>query len=106
MTHKRVGLVFLSELEQGSVQEVVDRASRSLATEISVSKNLRCDGGFDSTRGQWLASVMIELCVKPYASPDRYTLGLTDRDLYVPQLNSSSAWRPEKWASGWCHGTG
>jgi archaemetzincin len=30
---------------------------------------------------------MIELCVRPYASPDRYTLGLTDRDLYVPRLN-------------------
>ena len=87
MTHKRVRLVLLSELEQGTVEEVVGRVSRSLETEVSVSKNLRCDGGFDATRGQWLADAVIELCVKPYASPDGHTLGLTDRDLYVPRLN-------------------
>lgn len=87
MTHKRVGLVFLSELEQGTVEEVVGRVSRSLEAEVSISKNLRCDGGFDAARGQWSANTMIALCVKPYASPDRHTLGLTDRDLYVPQLN-------------------
>jgi archaemetzincin len=87
MTHKRVGLVLLSELEQGTVEEVVGHVSKSLETEVSVSKNLRCDGGFDSARGQWLANTMIELCVRPCASPDCHTLGLTDRDLYVPQFN-------------------
>ncbi|MGD0477549.1 MAG: archaemetzincin family Zn-dependent metalloprotease [Nitrososphaerales archaeon] len=87
MAHKRVGLVILSELEQGVVEEVVGRVSRSLETEVSVSKNLRCDGGFDAARRQWLANAVIELCVKPYASPDRHALGLTDRDLYVPRLN-------------------
>ena len=77
----------MSELERGTVEEVVGHVSRSLETEVSISKNLRCDGGFDAARGQWLADAMIELCVKPYASPDHHTLGLTDRDLYVPRLN-------------------
>jgi archaemetzincin len=58
-----------------------------LGKKMSVSTNVHCEGGLNSARKQWLASEMIELCVRPYASRSCYAVGLTDKDLYVPQLN-------------------
>jgi archaemetzincin len=82
-----LGMVLLDDIESQALEEVVALVSKKLGVDVGLLGRIECRTGFDPKRRQWRADVMVRQCVEKFSSADRFTLGLTGRDLYVPSLN-------------------
>jgi len=77
----------LDDVKDQTLEEVIVVVSRTLGTDVSFLGRAECETGFDSERRQWRADLVIKRCLERFSSPERFCLGLTGKDLYVPSLN-------------------
>lgn len=84
---KPLGIVLVDGLEDKALEEVTAAASEKLGVGIDLLGRVGLESGFDQSRGQWRADVVIKQHVEKFSAPSRFSIGLTDVDLYVPPLN-------------------
>ncbi len=84
---KPVRVIQLEVVEPKILGSVLPVASKSLGVSMQIGGPIHCDAGLDRKRGQYRADAIIQDCLKRYLAQEKFTLGLTGRDLYMPGLN-------------------
>jgi archaemetzincin len=84
---KPLGLVLLDDVEAEVVDRVVALVSEKLGAGVSLLGRVECRAGYDPARGQRRADEVIKGCLGRFSSPNRFCIGLTGEDMYVPRLN-------------------
>lgn len=82
-----LGIVLLDDIENHVIEEVVGVVSGKLGVDVGLLGRAECHAGYNSTRRQWRADLVIRECVERLSSPSRFCVGLTGMDLYAPSLN-------------------
>lgn len=84
---KPLRIYLFDEIDKSLLEKVTVIVSSIMTSEITIMGKIDCESGFSPGRKQWRADKMVNECLTRYSSNSYFTIGLTERDIYVQPLN-------------------
>jgi len=84
---ERIRFVLFEGMDRELAEEIAEGTEEVYDVPVTIAEETIAlpERGYDSARGQYVASALI--LALPPSDPGEKTLGITDRDLYAPELN-------------------
>ncbi len=84
---QQIRFLLFEEIDRNFVEEIAPGVEEVYETAVEIAEETLDlpERGYDHTRGQYVANSLIRAI--PRSEPGVKTLGMTDRDLYAPDLN-------------------